>query len=551
MNQSPTGTISRRTLIGGAAFGLVAAGSVGGLTGCSTGGSASTISDKVAALPTYVPITKGPKPDLPGNENVQPVYYSYPSDSELFTSVTGKVADGVTTTGFVVTYAAPPPAKNSFLDYIGELTNTEYDLTFVPGDSFDTKFATMTAGNDIPDIVEFLTFAMPPRFPQLLEAKFADLSEYLSGDAVKEYPNLANIPTPSWRSARINGKIWGVPEHRPPFGSVMICRPDLIEELTGSAPEPKDKDDFLELCKAVTDPKAGRYAIAGGGGSSGVDWSYDFIGATFGVPNQWHMSEGGKLTHKNETEAWLEMLDYIKKLWNVGAFHPDTPSLESAKAKTYINNGTVLMHLDGISALLDITMPKDIVTGGIVPFGADGGKGANYQGSSSFSFAALKKTSPERIQAQLRLLDYLSAPFGSKEAFTLTHGKKGVHYTGPSNDAVLTSAGEQMINASSLYRLGAGPQVLNTAVRIDEQLRQSHKWQVATQDMLLKNPVDGYYSPSASSTQSASQAFNSVCNDYVLGRTNLAKVKAGVKTWTAAAGDKMRKEYAEAMEKQG
>lgn len=550
MSETTTG-ISRRTLFSGAAFGLVALGAGGSLAGCSGGGSAATISDTVAALPTYVPITKGPEPDLPGNDKVQPVYYSYPEDSELFRSVTRDVKVGGTTTGFVVTYAAPPPANNSFLDYIGDVTDTKYDLTFVPGDSFDTKFATMTAGNDIPNIVEFLTFAMPPRFPQLLDAKFSDLSEYLSGDAVKEYPNLANIPTPSWRSARINGKIYGVPEHRPPFGSVMICRPDLIEQYTGAEPAPKDKDDFFEMCKAVTDAKAGRYAIAGGGGSSGVDWSYDFIGATFGVPNQWTKSDGGKLVHKNETEAWLETLSYIKKLWNAGVFHPDTPSLESAKAKTYINNGTVLMHLDGISALLDVTMPKGIVTGGIVPFGADGGKGANYQGTSSFSFAALKKTTPERIRAQLRLIDYLSAPFGSKEAFTLTHGKKNVHHTGSGPNAALTSAGEQMINASALYRLGAGPQVLNTAVRIDEQLRQSHKWQVATQDMLLTNPVDGYYSPAASSTQSASQAFNSVCNDYVLGRTNLAAVKAGVTTWTAAAGNTMRKEYTEAMEKQG
>ncbi|MDR6171894.1 extracellular solute-binding protein [Curtobacterium sp. SORGH_AS_0776] len=551
MTDTTTAGLSRRTLLSGAAFGLVAFSAAGGLAGCSSGGTAATISDTVAALPTYVPITKGPKPDLPGNDVVQPVYYSYPQDSELFTSVTGKVADGSKTSGFVVTYTAPPPADNSFLDYIGSLTNTEYDLTFVPGDSFDTKFATMTAGNDIPDIVEFLTFAMPPRFPQLLDAKFSDLSEYLSGDAVKDYPNLANIPTASWRSARINGKIYGVPEHRPPFGSVMVCRPDLIEQLTGAAPAPKDKDEFTELCRAVTDTKAGRYAIAGGGGSSGVDWSYDFIGATFGVPNQWKQSSGGTLTHKNETGAWLEMLSYIKKLWNLGIYHPDTPSLESAKAKTYINNGTVLMHLDGISALLDVTMPKGIVTGGIVPFGADGGKGANYQGTSSFSFAALKKTTPARIRSQLRLLDYLSAPFGSREAFTLTHGKKNVHHTGSGPDAVLTKTGEQMINASSLYRLAAGPQVLNTAVRIDEQLRQSHAWQVATQDMLVKNPVDGFYSPSATSTQSANQAFNSVCNDYVLGRTNLTAVKAGVKTWTAAAGDKMRKEYSEAMEKQG
>ncbi len=549
MTDPTTGTISRRTLISGAAFGIAAIGLSGTLAGCSNGSTASTISDTVAALPTYVPITDGPKPDLPGNDIVQPGYYTYPAESELFQSVTGKIGAGNPTSGFVVTYAAPPPANNSYLQFMNEQANTTFDLQFVPGDSFDSKFATMTAGNDIPDMVEFLTFAMPPRFPQLLDAKFQDLSEHLSGDAVKKYPNLANIPTASWRSARVNGKIYGVPEHRPPFGSIMVCRPDLIEQLTGAEPAPKDKDDFTELCTAVTDTKAGRYAIAGQGGSGGVDWAYDFIGATFGVPNQW-AADGTKLTHKWETDAWLETVSYVKKLWALGVYHPDTPSLESAKAKLYIANGTAMMHLDGISALLDVTQSKDIVTGAIVPFGADGGKGANYQGTSSFSFTALKKTTDARIEEQLRILDYLSAPFGSKEAFTITHGKKNVHYTGNGPDAVLTDAGTQMINASSLYRLAAGPQVLNTAIRIDEQLWQSHKWQVATQDMLVKNPVDGFYSPSASSSSSANTNFTSVCNDYILGRTNLAAVKGAVTSWKSAAGDKMRSEYQEAIQKQ-
>ena len=129
MSESNAG-ISRRTLISGAAFGLVALGGAGGLAGCSGGGTAATISDKVAALPTYVPITKGPKPDLPGNDKVQPVYYAYPEEGELFRSVARDLTVGGTTTGFVVTYSAPPPAKNSFLDYIGEVTDTEYDLTF-------------------------------------------------------------------------------------------------------------------------------------------------------------------------------------------------------------------------------------------------------------------------------------------------------------------------------------------------------------------------------------------------------------------------------------
>ena len=42
------------------------------------------------------------------------------------------------------------------------------------------------------------------------------------------------------------------------------------------------------------------------------------------VPNQW-AADGTKLTHKWETEAWLETVSYVKKLWALGVYHPDTP----------------------------------------------------------------------------------------------------------------------------------------------------------------------------------------------------------------------------------
>ena len=50
--------------------------------------------------------------------------------------------------------------------------------------------------------------------PELLRAKFADLTEHLSGDAVKEYPFLANLPTESWRTCVFNGGIYGLPVPR-------------------------------------------------------------------------------------------------------------------------------------------------------------------------------------------------------------------------------------------------------------------------------------------------------------------------------------------------
>lgn len=50
-----------------------------------------------------------------------------------------------------------------------------------------------------------------PNIGPMLESQFTDLTDYLSGDAVLEYPNLAALTPGSWRTAVVNGKIWGAP----------------------------------------------------------------------------------------------------------------------------------------------------------------------------------------------------------------------------------------------------------------------------------------------------------------------------------------------------
>ena len=46
---------------------------------------------------------------------------------------------------------------------------------------------------------------------EFLKAKCADLTPYLSGDAIKDYPNLANIPTSAWRVPIYGNAIYGIP----------------------------------------------------------------------------------------------------------------------------------------------------------------------------------------------------------------------------------------------------------------------------------------------------------------------------------------------------
>ena len=50
-----------------------------------------------------------------------------------------------------------------------------------------------------------------PDLPSFLEAKVQDLTPFVSGDAIKDYPNLASLPTIGWKGMVYDNKIFAVP----------------------------------------------------------------------------------------------------------------------------------------------------------------------------------------------------------------------------------------------------------------------------------------------------------------------------------------------------
>ncbi|MFC7586105.1 hypothetical protein ACFQYP_21955 [Nonomuraea antimicrobica] len=91
---------------------------------------------------------------------------------------------------------------------------------------YPSKVAVIIAGGDLPDAMA-VRHEIPQR-PAMLNALFEDLSEHLSGPAVREYPYLANIPTAHWRATVYNGGIYGLPMPRANVGSVMFYRADRV-----------------------------------------------------------------------------------------------------------------------------------------------------------------------------------------------------------------------------------------------------------------------------------------------------------------------------------
>ncbi|GAA1726620.1 sugar ABC transporter substrate-binding protein [Isoptericola hypogeus] len=542
--------LSRRRFLGGASLGLAAA-AFGGplLSACSSSPSAGGAAGPAVSLPTYVPF-EGPTPDLAGDvlKGINPGYFQYPID-RLVKTVDGEVGSGGELSAFVVSFSPPPPgvSQNAYWQAINESLNVDFKPTLVPED-FATKLAAILTGGDIPDLVTMYKSDANGlrRFEDLARERFADLSDHLSGDAVKDYPNLARLPEDSWPLTLIGGRIYATPTLRIPTGSVGFFQPSVLDKY-GANPNPRTPDEFEEMCKAFTDPGANRYALAGAPSAGGAPgWMAGSIfHPMFGVPYDWRLEDDGALTKDFETEEWTEAVAYVKKLWDGGYFHPDSPS-EGFDADPLFTNGSVALRQDSIvryAVRNDDGLKPDIMP----VYGPDGTPTA-YEGARTDFVTYIKKADDERVQECLRVLNWLSAPYGSEENYLRSYGVEGVDHTVEAGQPVITARGEAEVNPLCLRFIAGGPDVLSSSSNDRRLVEQMHQFQSEVSASRVKDPTEGLYSEAAIAGASEAQKVYDVQNDVILGRKDLSELGDVVASWRKSVGDKIRDEYLKGIE---
>ena len=308
----------------------------GGQEGQKDGATSGKKAAKI--LPAFV-ASHVVTPDIP-SKNGSPVGFTKAIPAaQLKTSVQQKLGSGGKLTIMAPYWGAPPKGDNPYYSAMNKAIGVDITWQNQDGVTYDQKLGAILASSDIPDAVVVPDWNLTGRIPTAINAKFADLGPYLSGDKVKDYPNLAAVPTDAWQRGIFGGQLRAVPMPSSYVtGMAAMYRKDIFEKKGYAVP--KSPDEFLSWAKEATQARSKVWAC------DDMKWSaLQIFGVQPGGDKAlWWNMEDGKLVNRIETEQYLEALEWTRKLYAAKVVHPDAVSGKAGGRPLHFRTGPGLQQ---------------------------------------------------------------------------------------------------------------------------------------------------------------------------------------------------------------
>ncbi|WP_217250917.1 extracellular solute-binding protein [Streptomyces sp. AC602_WCS936] len=552
-----SGPSRRKFLASSAAVTAAVAGGVPLLSACgggSDGGSRDgTTSGKDAKklLPAYV-AGNVVTPDIP-SKNGSAVGFTGKLDlADLKTSVPKKLGKGGEVTVMSPFWGSPPKDGNAYYKAMNELIGVDVVWQNQDGNTYDQKLGAVLASSEVPDVVVVPGWNMTGRIPSAIISKFADLGPYLSGDAVKEYPNLAAIPTDAWQRSIFGDKLRGLPMPSSYVtGIVPLYRQDIFEKEGYEVP--RSCDEFMAFAKDATNAKAKRWACLD------MKWTaFNAFGVLSGNEKSLGWNEAdGKLVYRIETEEYLEALEWTRKLFAAGVVHPDAKLGKSNAADPgpKFAAGEFLVYNQDSSqwwsrTAEQATQNPEFKIWGMDIWGHDGGDPTLWAQNPAGIFAFVNKDAPESVVRDvLAVANVTAAPYGTKEYMATNYGVEGTHYT--VEDGVPTKTEQGNIDVMNAYVMIASPAPTIAHPDFPEVAKGQVEWQQRMGAFTRKPTFYGMQIVEPARWTNLSNDFEQLEDDVVRGRKKISDVQQAVSDWRSKGGDKLRDWYKKLLDENG
>jgi putative aldouronate transport system substrate-binding protein len=544
--------IGRRLLLSGMAAAALAA-----ATGCSTSGESATTASCTSAL--KFPAAKPPASSaiIPKVAGTPIGWNDYPKP---YTTIPDPPGKGGNVSSFHILWGAPPPAmaKNPWWQGLNQRLGVTLQPTLAAAQDYSDKLLTLAASGSFPDIT-YINFGESPGIQRTVsEGAFHDLTQYLSGDSLKQFPNLQRIPALTWKGSSFQGKLYGVPYPIQPVNGLLgLYRKDWAKRL--GVDDPKSPDDVLEMFTAF------HTGNPNGDGKPTYGMAELVTGLWNGMyhcPNNWRLDDGGSLSKDWESDEYREVLQFTQKLWKSGTIHPDTLTLTSTQWLEQYQSGKTGLVLGGgpgyfssapnsVMALAKQNDPRADSQPWLPP-GHDGGKPRMALGSASYGFGGIPSSikDEKRILELLHVMEYWAAPYGSVEFTYIYYGIEGTMFNFDDNGLPKVVTGDPSTWSDGINYLCGQTEINYFYPGQPGQVELIQRFQGDLISNSIADPTMGLYSPtwarkSGTLTQIQTDTFNSIA----VGRQPMSYLDEAIKKWKSQGGDDARKEFQDALQK--
>ncbi len=479
------------------------------------------------------------------------------------TSYNGTPSKGGKVTAFTISYNAPPVARdqNKFWQELEKRLGCSWDPIITPQPSYGEKSSALLAGGSLPE----LFYLNPgqnaaPQYKAMEQGAFLDLTPYVTGDAGKEYKNLATIPASTWKNTSFKGKIYGVPRSLQRSGNITFYRSDWTKKLNIAAPTSTEAVRAMLSAFSKNDPDGNgqpdtwgitRY----GGGWSGWDTS-SIAFNMFGMPAGWRVNKDGTMTNEIETDEYRQGLAYLQQLFADGSFYPDAGSMTFAQASTSFSGGKVGVHSGGFESFITpkakgsaygnlVQSNPQAEIAGLLPSAIGGAKGVTRNTQGAFGVVGIPSTTKDqnRIKGLLWILDYLAAPFGSEEHKFLNYGIEGVDSDKDPETGALSVTNQGVAERGDLVYMmtgllvvyypnapGAAEAAQKLALDIFKIGQDDPSWPLYSQTNVSKSAELGQFGFDRATA-------------IITGREPLSTLDKAITDWKSRGGDQIRQEF--------
>lgn len=552
---APSGP-SRRSFLASTAIATAAvAGGMPLLAACGgsdsgSGGGSSSGKGTKKLLPSYV-ANNVVTPDIPSKNGSSIGFTSKLDLATLKTSVPKKLGKGGKVTIMAPFWGSPPKQDNAYYTAMNSMIGVDVEWQNQDGNTYDQKLGAVLASSDVPDVVVVPNWNMGGKIPTAIISKFADLGPYLSGDKVKDYPNLAAIPTDAWRRCIFGGKLRGLPMPSSYVTNIVpFYRKDIFDKKGYQVP--RSADEFLALAKEITNAKAKRWACMD---MKWTAWQMFSVLSGSEKPLGWNLVDG-KLVNRIETQEYLEALEWTRKLFAAGVVHPDSMLGKNAPdAGPKFAAGEFLIYPNDISqwwsrTAEQATQNPDYKIWGMDVYAHDGGNPQVWAEQPAGIFAFInKKASESVIHDVLAVANTTAAPYGTKEYMATNYGVEGTHYTVKNGVPTKTTQGNnEVINA---YVMVASPASTIAHPDFPEVAKAQVEWQQRMGSFTKKSSFFGQMITEPSRYTNLMNDFEQLEDDITRGRKKISDMQQAVSDWKSKGGDKLRDWYQKLLDDNG